>query len=229
MSINLEFENCNYHEPVLNPESMDTIINLKVSFTGQIPTAQSKNTVKATILHLIQSELSKVTWICLGPIWVELTWFLDASNRQESDVVGDLDNITKPILDSLTGLEGIIIDDSQIKSIYTRWLANTLASNEQVLEISIRLLNEEALQKSKLYFIQYHNAMCFAIDLNPFDENELQAIKQFAHSKLTQRSNSENLLQEHRVDVRLHLIVSQKDFHRTRLTKIPANKIFKLT
>jgi Holliday junction resolvase RusA-like endonuclease len=228
MTISIKMENCSYDEPAIIEESMDTTINLRISFPGQIPTAQSKNTVKATIIQLVQSELTKFRWICFGPAWIELTWFLDAADKQETDAMGDLDNITKPILDALTGLEGIIVDDSQIKSIYTRWLAKNAALREQILEISIQILNEEVLQKDKAYFIQYHNAMCFAVDLNPLDDKELKAIKLFAQAKLMQRSFSDNL-QKLGADVRLPLVASQKDFHRTRLSKMPPGRIFRLS
>ena len=135
MTISIETENCNYEVPALVLDAAESKLRLRLTFPGQILTVQSKNSIKQELLQLIQAEIGQFKWISYGPVWIELTWFIDAADRQETDVIGDLDNITKPILDSLTGLSGIMVDDTQTKSIYTKWLAKNSAVSENVIEI----------------------------------------------------------------------------------------------
>lgn len=227
MNLTLKTENCSYDNPCLTDLSSASKVMLSISFPNQIPTSQSKDKVKKTIIKLIQDELTKFKWISFGAVWIELTWFLDSADRQESTAIGDLDNITKPILDALNGFSGIIVDDTQTKSIYTRWLAKRESIQEHILEISIEIINDDVLEKERAYFIQYFNAMCFIIDLNPYDENELKAIKLFASAKRLQRGLATNIKAAGAEGMGL-LIGSQKDFHRTRLSGVPNSRIFQL-
>src|ERR1700761_4816231 len=160
MTINTTFDNCDFESAGLAVGGEESAVNLRVTFPAHIPTVQSKAVVKQQLIDLLHTEMAKFTWISFGPVWLELTWFINATDRQESDAIGDLDNITKPILDSLTGMQGILVDDTQIKSIYTRWLAKNSATKESILKISIRFINNDVLKKEKLHFVQYHTAMC---------------------------------------------------------------------
>ncbi|NSL91152.1 RusA family crossover junction endodeoxyribonuclease [Chitinophaga sp. Mgbs1] len=227
MNINIKTGNCDYKIPAVFPESLDSEITIEIRFPEHIPTDQSRKEVKESIINLIKSALQQFEWLCFGPLWIELTWFLQADDRQESDATGDLDNITKPVLDALSGLDGIMVDDTQIKSIYTRWLAKNSALPEQFLSINIRMLNDETISKDKVHFIQYHGPMCFVIDLNPAVPEELRGIKLFADAKRHQRQTASQM-RKTGMDVGLVLIASQKDFHRTRLRNIPADRIYKL-
>ncbi|WP_367209305.1 RusA family crossover junction endodeoxyribonuclease [Sphingobacterium sp. R2] len=228
MDINLQFRNCDKKNAHPDPYSVDGEVLLDISFSDNIPTVQSRNHVKDQMVTVIQQQLSQIAWIAIGPVWVELTWYIDAAHRQETDVVGDLDNISKQVIDSLTGLGGLFVDDSQMKTFNSCWLAKNQSFSGQRLSISVRFLSDETLLKDIVFFIQYNEAMCFAIDLNPNVESELKAIKLFAKAKMAQRNTSRVLQEEHNVDLRFELIASQKDFHRTRLRSIPAERIFRL-
>jgi Holliday junction resolvase RusA-like endonuclease len=117
---------------------------------------QSRNEVKEQLSGLIKKELSKITWLIYGSIFLRLGWFLDSTDRQELDASDDLDNITKQLIDSLTGLDGIFIDDSQTKSIFTEWITKN-SSVPNTLHLSIGFLSEEIVRKDKVFFIQYAN------------------------------------------------------------------------
>lgn len=176
----------------------------------------------------IQQAISNVDWIAIGPVWIELVWYIDAVHRQETDVVGDLDNISKQVIDSLTGLGGLFVDDSQMKSFNSCWLAKNQSFSGHRLSISIRFLSDETLLKDKLYFIQYNEAMCFAINLDPNVKEDHDVIKLFASSKMAHRDPAKLFQEEHQVDMGFILIASQKDFHRTRFRSIPPERIFRL-
>jgi len=228
MEVNLTFRNCDDQNANPDPYSVEGEVLINIAFPDKIPTVQSRNQVKQEMAAVMQQAMSKVAWIAIGPVWVELTWYIDAAHRQETDVVGDLDNISKQVVDSLTGLGGLFVDDSQMKSFSSCWLAKNQSFAGQRLSISVRFLSDETLLKDKLFFIQYSEAMCFAIDLDPNVESELKAIKLFAEAKMVYRDTSRIFQEQHNVDLRFELIASQKDFHRTRLRSIPAERIFRL-
>ena len=88
--------------------------------------------------------------------------------KQETDKIGDIDNISKPIQDALIGPSGILIDDAQIAGLYTSWISRNGIIVDNILRIDIRFNNDNTLLKKNLKFIQYNNAICmpFNIDLN---------------------------------------------------------------
>lgn len=228
MDINLQFRNCDNQETHTNPYAVEGEVIVNMMFPNKIPTVQSRNQIKEEMAAVMQQAMSNVSWIAIGSVWVELIWHIDAAHRQETDVVGDLDNISKQVIDSLTGLGGLFVDDSQMKTFNSCWLAKNQSFSGQRLSISVRFLSDETLLKDKVFFIQYNEAMCFAIDLNPNVESELKAIKLFAKAKMVHRNTSRIFQEQLNVDLRFELIASQKDFHRTRLRSIPAERIFRL-
>jgi Holliday junction resolvase RusA-like endonuclease len=227
LRITMDFKNCSLSDSNPDPYSVDGEVILSITFPKVIPTVQSRNSVKERMTELIRKELSKIEWLIYGPIFLRLGWFLDSTDRQELDASGDLDNITKQLIDSLTGLEGIFVDDSQTKSILTEWITKN-ASVPNTLHLSIGFLSEETVRKDKAYFIQYANAMSFVIELDPNDQVELEQIKLFASAKKNLRNTSDIFSKVLNTDVRSMLVGSQKYFHMTRLGNIPNNRKFRL-
>jgi len=66
------------------------------------------------ITEFIECQTAEIPWICTEDISIRIEWMINDRDRYESDSVPDLDNIVKPILDSLCGQKGIIIDDCQV-------------------------------------------------------------------------------------------------------------------
>lgn len=227
LGITLDFKNCSPSDPNPDPYSIDGEVILSITFPKHIPTVQSRNEVKERMTELIKTELARIEWLIYGPIFLRLGWFLDSTDRQELDSSGDLDNITKQLIDSLAGLNGVFIDDSQTKSISTEWITKN-SSVPNTLHLSIGFLSEETVRKDKVYFIQYANAMSFVIELNPNNTIELEKIKLFAEAKKSLRNASDVFSNVLNTDVRSMLVGSQKDFHMTRLGNIPNNRKFKL-
>lgn len=46
---------------------------------------------------------------------VTLIWSVEEARRYQAHIVADLDNVMKPILDAVTGPDGVLIDDNQIQ------------------------------------------------------------------------------------------------------------------
>ncbi|WP_417477708.1 RusA family crossover junction endodeoxyribonuclease [Maricaulis sp.] len=71
--------------------------------------AQSLRQWKATVSDAIRDKLPENAFLSEAPMKATFIWFSDSEN------VGDLDNILKPILDACVRV--VIVDDDQVQSI----------------------------------------------------------------------------------------------------------------
>lgn len=220
MKISTTTENCNYDKYYMIEECADSIIHLELEFTA-IVSVQSRKQCKEEICSLIQSELSKFKWIISGSVNIDLVWYLNDIERQETDKVGDIDNITKPVLDSLTGLKGILIDDSQIGALYTFWMSRNESICDNILKIKISFNNDYCLEKQNLIFIKYSNAICLPVNVDPSDKKQLLGALLLVKSRQSQRKIA-------KVINNTHLIRSSWDFHRTRLGQFSNESIYSI-
>jgi Holliday junction resolvase RusA-like endonuclease len=215
MNIKIETENCNFDNHYLVEEFADSKIVLYIEM-NRVVSIQSKKHVREQIKRLIQKELSKFKWIISGGVVVEFGWYLKAVEKQETDKIGDIDNISKPIQDVLTGAQGIIIDDAQIGGLYSFWMSRNEMIAENILRIEIRFNNDETLEKKNLKFVQYDNAICMPLNFDGKDLNELFACKIILNVKKKRRKAAERIKKSGN-NLDYHLKLSCWDFHRTRL------------
>lgn len=220
MKISIQTDNCDYETHYLIEESAYSIIYINLAFE-KIVSVQSRKTSKDQICELIQRELSKFKWIIAGCVNIDFTWYLNAVKRQETDKIGDIDNITKPILDSLSGPNGILIDDSQIGALYTYWLSRNELIEDNLLEIKISFNNDDCLDKLNLIFIQYANAMCLAVNVEL--TNHKQLLGALLIIKVRQGQRSAAKVMRFIGTIGDYFILSTWDFHRTRLKQFSSN------
>lgn len=227
MNIEVTTDNCDKENYYLVECAADGELNIKISFK-KIISIQSKKERQRDICAIIQSELSKFKWIITGRVNIEFTWFLNSVERQETDKVGDIDNITKPILDSLTGTNGIILDDYQISSIYTFWQSRNDLIADNIVYIKISFNNDEIFEKENLIFIQYSGAVCRAMNVDFTDFRSIFG----AFITIWMRKNDRNTakaIKRFGGNVDRLLIPSPFEVHRTRLNGFDSNIIYKLS
>lgn len=215
MNISITTDNCDLKKWYLIEESANSEIILKLEIE-QIVSVQSRNEKKTEICRAIQEELSKFAWIIAGSVNVEFTWYLHGVDRQETDKVGDIDNITKPILDALTGARGILIDDSQIGSLHTFWQSRNENTTFNVLYIRISINNDTCLEKKNLHFIQYAGPVCLPINI---DFNEPVSILAALFLVKTRRKHraAARKIRDLGGNADRMFVNSDWDIHRTRL------------
>ncbi len=105
MKVSLHTRNCDAANYYKIEELADAELELRLEF-DRIVSIQSQKAARDELCSTIQEQLRPFEWICAGPVNLELLWYLHGTQRQETDKVGDIDNITKPIIDSLTGERG---------------------------------------------------------------------------------------------------------------------------
>ncbi|WP_230980694.1 RusA family crossover junction endodeoxyribonuclease [Burkholderia cepacia] len=182
--------------------------------------SQSRAERKQELVQSIQQELSQFKWLISGSVQIEFAWYLHSIERQETDKVGDIDNITKPILDALTGPNGILIDDSQIGSVHTFWMSRNEQVTYSVLTLEIQFSNDDCLDKHNLVFIQYWNAMCIALNVDFTDQKSIFGALFVVRFRRWYRHMASRF-RGAGADFDRALIQSTWDFHRTRVGGFP--------
>lgn len=226
MQINIETENCDFDNFYLIEKSAESVVKIRLDFPIIISRQSRKQTFN-NLIGLIHQELSKFQWIIVGSILVDFVWYLNAVERQETDKIGDLDNISKPIQDALSGIKGIIVDDSQIGGLYTYWQSRNNLSNDNILYITIKFNNDFVLFKRNLKFIQYNNAICLALNIDINNLKDLIVAKIIIKSRLKLRKAA-GKIKTLGADMDRVFVCSEYDFHRTRLNGFPNNQILTL-
>ena len=228
MDVKIVNKNCDFESPCLIEESADSSIEIDFNFK-RIITSQSKKQIQDTLIRDIRNELINYRWLILGKVQLEIHWLIDAVEKQETDKIGDLDNITKPLLDSLTGYSGILIDDSQINSFHSTWSSKNGIIEGNIVKIIINFNNDYSIMKANLCFIETGSAVYMPLNIDLNNENELQTMKFFLGIMKAKRVLSSSFKKNANANLERLLIYSEYEFHRTRLVQFDKNRILSLT
>ncbi|MGI0108344.1 RusA family crossover junction endodeoxyribonuclease [Salinimicrobium sp. WS361] len=174
---------------------------LTLSFMLEPVSLQSSSRRKELVKTEIRKVTSKLNYLLSGDVKVEIQWMLHEQERYESGYSPDIDNIIKPILDGLSGPEGILIDDCQVQTIGSHWLDWT--REEHRINIEIRYLAEDFVPKANLVFVNVGKKLYM-----PF------------HTNINQKANElilESLLQM--MKLRKEVMDETADYHKSKLFK----------
>lgn len=230
-NIKTKFENCSYD----NCYTIEGCATSQLEFTLEakdFPTMQSKRKSQLDIQKAIKEELEKFKWLIYNDVNFEFTWYFSGIRKKESDNIGDLDNLIKPIIDAFAGENGLYIDDAQIGSLNTLWMSkNENTSSDTILRIFVNFNNDVCCMKENMRFIQLDNSS--KLDKNMyvlchFDESnidDLYGALVCHHLQLRERKKGRNILNKH---PNSGLAIPFNLFHRTRLNGIPNGLIYKL-
>lgn len=226
MSLLLKTDNCDAEDFYKIVESANGEIELRFEF-DRIVSSQSQKKARDAFREAIRNELASFKWICAGSVTLELLWYLHGTERQETDRVGDIDNITKPIIDALTGKDGLLIDDAQIGSLHTFWNSRNHLTSKDALYIRLKFINDECLSKNNLIFVQYSGAVCLPLNVDFGSIRDIIGALFLIRARLRHRKTATRMKQLG-LDVDRMMVVSSWDIHRTRLGGFDSSNIYKL-
>lgn len=107
---------------------------------------------------------------------VTLIWYISESLRYQTHLVADLDNVMKPILDAVTGPDGVLVDDNQIQSIRASWM--DVGSPVGGFDLTFNALNpDDYTRRTGLSFVEFAPDRCYMLPGIP-DEH----VSAFVHS-----------------------------------------------
>ena len=189
-------------------ESGNIIFNIEVKPVS----SQSTRTKKDVVTNAIRAVTKPLEYLLSGDIVVEIEWLINEDERYESDKNPDVDNIIKPILDALSGPQGVIIDDCQVQFISCHWLSRF--GGKECVNLTIKYDPECWYKKANLIFVHLHKALCMPLrgDLPPKQLNlMLDAFEQQILAR-------DRILAEGGTDYMAKGVMSlQRFFHKTKI------------
>ncbi|MFE7595807.1 RusA family crossover junction endodeoxyribonuclease [Streptomyces sp. NPDC057494] len=117
---------------------------------------------KAGFKEALASAVQKATvGVFTHDVEVSLVWFVEESRRYQTHLVADLDNVMKPILDAVTGANGIMIDDNQIQSIHASWMTPGPPSGFELRFTA--LMRDEYVNREGISFVEFSADRCYIL------------------------------------------------------------------
>ena len=133
---------------------------IKIIVKSEPVSLQNKENKKKQLKEVVHSITKNCPYIITSHCWIHIDYYCNHIRREKNLSSYDMDNLLKPMLDSLTGSEGLIIDDSLFDRVEINWIDN---GNDDFFEISIEY--SEFLYCDKKSMKIYRNGnWCFPID-----------------------------------------------------------------
>lgn len=94
---------------------------------------------------------------------MDIQWLVYEQERYENPDLPDMDNIIKPILDGLTGPDGVLIDDCQVQTVSSHWID---WNKKEHHNIRIRYCPDDYVSKQNLAFVNIGNNLYMPFNTN---------------------------------------------------------------
>lgn len=189
---------------------------IHISLNVPLVSLQSKKTSRQAFEDVIRNLTRKYKYHLSGDVGVEITIQVHRRDRYESDASPDLDNFLKPLLDTLSGPEGILIDDCQFRNLTINWIS-WLRDDSQI-EIFLSYIDSEYVNKQRLLFVQMEGPLCMPVDTSlKLSLQHLYLL--FLRFGFVQRSLMSRLGADYYTASALFAV--HRQFHRTRIKGFP--------
>lgn len=173
---------------------------------------QAKSEAKSAFKCAVQAFTKTAQYLLAGDVQLSVEWLVSEQARYETDRSPDVDNILKPLIDSLVGPDGLIIDDNQIQSVSCSWI--DWHREEEQIRVELRFLPDEWLQKQGLVFVQFENGLCMPIQTGESPMGKLGLLEAYSNVLAARRDADKSGLPYKWGRI---LMPKQRVFHRTRI------------
>ena len=136
---------------------------------------QNKQENKEKLKNKIHQITKTSPYILTDTCFIDIDYFCNYYKRYKNHGSYDIDNIIKPILDSLNGMEGLIIDDYLFDRVSINWIDKNY--EEDVLQLRIFYPELPYVEKEQLIFYK-NNKWCFPF-INKDTEDVIEIIKKY--------------------------------------------------
>lgn len=179
--------------------------------------SQSSGARKADVRKAIRAITSQIDTILTSDVQVEIAWYINEVERYETDRPADADNIIKPIIDALTGREGIIVNDCQVQSVTCYWLDRFRIPEH--IEIQIKYQPDAFFfRKNAILFVKIKHGLCLPIN-NGLTPKQLTLILDDLENRFKYRDNV--LKAGRNPDLAYWVMPIQRIFHISRCRDFP--------
>jgi Holliday junction resolvase RusA-like endonuclease len=175
---------------------------------------QAASSRKEALKANVRAQLPATEFLLSGDVSLEIQWALHESVRYETDTAPDVDNILKPLLDSICGPQGILIDDNQVQHVSCSWMDWTTL--QQRLDITLRFASDLFVSKEHLVFVDFGNSLCFPVNKSAPREG-LELFLKVIETQLQTRQRLRSFGWNY--EAAQGVMPIQRFFHRTRLAQ----------
>lgn len=137
--------------------------DLTIEVSGvDLPSIQSKKRARELFDVRMAEILAPYQYILTGNLSLDVQWLGDWRHRYDTDRSRDVDNVIKPLLDSLCGPTRLIVDDNQLHSIHIDWIDH----HKEKIILQFRYSgNDYWVPKNGIAFIHLYDHLHTAVDL----------------------------------------------------------------
>ena len=134
---------------------------IELSFPLKPVSLQAKAESKESLRAAIRTDITNAEYYLSGEVEVEVIWHLHEKERYQGVHSPDIDNILKPIIDALSGVDGILVNDCQVQSVRCPWIDWT--KNDQELDVTLRFQPDDWIRKENLVWVEVSNKLCMPL------------------------------------------------------------------
>jgi Holliday junction resolvase RusA-like endonuclease len=187
---------------------------MKIEVNVEPISSGSTANTKKKLKRILHDQCKLYQFLLSSDVQIEIVWAVHERYRYEYHKAPDIDNIVKPILDALTGPDGILIDDTQVQYVGCSWIDST--RDDHRLTITLKYSPDLYVQKDDLRFVEFDKGLCFPINTIPKKE-ALKIILDTVGKMLS----ANRLLEQNGVDyyTAKGVLPIQRFFHRNKLSK----------
>ena len=138
------------------PGTLEFEIDLRPVSLQSAP--QLRRGVKLQVANLVKAS----EYLLSGEVEVGVTWILHEKERYHGVHSPDIDNILKPLLDAISGPEGLLVNDCQVQSVRCHWIDWT--SDDHRLKFDIRFLPDDWIPKKSLVWVEVQDKLCMPLN-----------------------------------------------------------------
>lgn len=137
--------------------------DLTIEVSGvDLPSVQSKKEARELFDALMAEVLAPYEYVLTGDMALEVEWLGDEQHRYDTSRSRDVDNVIKPLLDSLCGPNRLIVDDNQIHSIHINWIDH----HEEKIILRFRYSgNDYWVRKEGIVFMHLYDHLYMPLDV----------------------------------------------------------------
>ncbi|MCJ7602391.1 MAG: hypothetical protein MUO63_12955 [Desulfobulbaceae bacterium] len=132
------------------PATLDDLREIRITLYTAPVSLQSKGKQKRTFKEFVRKLTRQVDVIIAGDVGIEVSWYTHEQLRFEAPNFLDVDNISKVIIDAISGPEGVIVDDCVVQHQSCTWIDTC---GREYIEITISYNDTNCFQKNNLCFL----------------------------------------------------------------------------
>lgn len=132
------------------PATQDDLREILITLYTSPVSLQSKGKQKKAFKEFVRKLTRQVDVIVAGDVGVEVIWYTHEQLRFEAPNFLDIDNISKVIIDALSGPEGVIVDDCVVQHQSCTWIDT---GGREYIEIKISYNDTNCFPKKDICFL----------------------------------------------------------------------------